>query len=495
MSVEQKYDGEYCQIHVCLIKSGPKIQIFSKSGRDSTTDRAGVYGAIVAGLAIGTPQCKFQRTCIMEGELLVWNDDSKQIERFRKIRKHVRRACHRLGCAQDSPVQESEHLMVMLYDLLLLDNDICVREPHDRRRQQLRSTIQCIQGRFDISTSTKIDFRSSGAADRLRQLFAATIAQGGEGLVLKGYTDPYLCLDDSAQQIKLEKDYTQVSLDEDGPVENRTKSISLEIAHSQPNNIATSGPVSVQKRVRSRSPLKISLPYKRVKQVDPTLPKSANKTRMSMTSLTRDPTAAVKPCHANTNPSSERSISQAAYDSESTLASQASPCNLHSQTSRFSNDVLAFLSKLRMPLLICDSSKDLFFSPHKTQFDIYQELVISFTFCKRFFAKSVLAPQTQEVSEKDKRSCWHVVVVRLERYQSFFIEVQTLVTMIEEEQHTAAAKDFHILFVDGSLFGLLMGNESRHWQDAIRGYLQYRAGQVVQITYGVRFGADFLQGI
>ena len=132
MSVEQKYDGEYCQIRVRLTESSPKIQIFSKSGRDSTTDRAGVYGAIVAGLAIGTPQCKFRRTCIMEGELLVWNNNSKQIERFRKIRKHVRRAGHRLGCAQNSLIRESEHLMVMLYDLLLLDDDICVREPHDQ---------------------------------------------------------------------------------------------------------------------------------------------------------------------------------------------------------------------------------------------------------------------------------------------------------------------------------------------------------------------------
>ena len=96
--------------------------------------------------------------------------------------------------------------MVMLYDLLLLDDDICVQEPHDRRRRQLRSMVRCIQGRFDIGTSTKIDFGSRGA-DRLRQIFAATIARGGEGLVLKGCADPYLCLDDRARQIKLKKDY------------------------------------------------------------------------------------------------------------------------------------------------------------------------------------------------------------------------------------------------------------------------------------------------
>jgi DNA ligase 4 len=53
----------------------------------------------MAGLVIGTSQCKFQRTCIVEGELLMWNDNSKQTELFCKIRKHVRRAGYRLGCA------------------------------------------------------------------------------------------------------------------------------------------------------------------------------------------------------------------------------------------------------------------------------------------------------------------------------------------------------------------------------------------------------------
>lgn len=126
MSVEWKFDGEYCQIHVCIKGASPQIQIFSKSGRDSTADHVGVYGAIVAGLAIGTSQCKFQRKCIMEGELLVWNDNHKQIKPFHKICKYVQRADCRLGCAQDSPVEEGEHLIVVLYDLLLLNDNICV---------------------------------------------------------------------------------------------------------------------------------------------------------------------------------------------------------------------------------------------------------------------------------------------------------------------------------------------------------------------------------
>ncbi|OTA94832.1 hypothetical protein M434DRAFT_10355 [Hypoxylon sp. CO27-5] len=44
MSCEQKIDGEYCQIHINLCKPGSLIQIFSKSGKDSTQDRAGLHG-------------------------------------------------------------------------------------------------------------------------------------------------------------------------------------------------------------------------------------------------------------------------------------------------------------------------------------------------------------------------------------------------------------------------------------------------------------------
>lgn len=42
--IETKYDGERAQIHVRIDEDGlPRIKIFSKSGRDSTLDRAGVH--------------------------------------------------------------------------------------------------------------------------------------------------------------------------------------------------------------------------------------------------------------------------------------------------------------------------------------------------------------------------------------------------------------------------------------------------------------------
>lgn len=44
MSLEHKIDGEYCQIHVDLTSGKPRVQIFSKSGKDSTEDRHKLHG-------------------------------------------------------------------------------------------------------------------------------------------------------------------------------------------------------------------------------------------------------------------------------------------------------------------------------------------------------------------------------------------------------------------------------------------------------------------
>jgi DNA ligase-4 len=44
MSIEQKLDGEYCQIHIDVTGAKPRVQIFSKSGKDSTEDRQKLHG-------------------------------------------------------------------------------------------------------------------------------------------------------------------------------------------------------------------------------------------------------------------------------------------------------------------------------------------------------------------------------------------------------------------------------------------------------------------
>jgi DNA ligase-4 len=102
MSLERKYDGEYCQIHIDITKGQDCIQIFSKSGKDSTIDRAGIHDVIKRSLAIGEPHCKVSQRCILEGELLVWDDRDGKILEFHKLRKFLSRSGMFIGADLDS---------------------------------------------------------------------------------------------------------------------------------------------------------------------------------------------------------------------------------------------------------------------------------------------------------------------------------------------------------------------------------------------------------
>jgi len=102
VSVERKYDGEYCQIHVSQTNSQDHLTIFSKSGRDPTMDRVGLHNAIKKCLGLSTLSCRFTRQCVLVGELLVWNERMGQIMPFYKIRRYVAREGRQLGCARDS---------------------------------------------------------------------------------------------------------------------------------------------------------------------------------------------------------------------------------------------------------------------------------------------------------------------------------------------------------------------------------------------------------
>ncbi|KAL9112304.1 MAG: hypothetical protein Q9227_003422 [Pyrenula ochraceoflavens] len=215
VSLERKYDGEYCQIHINTLfdkpLKNPTIQIFSKSGKDSTKDRERLRDALKRGLRLWQQDCKIKERCILEGELLVFNDRKRDIQPFDKIRKHVPRSGRYLGTALDSPNYDEEHLMIMFYDILLWDEKICIYEPHNVRRSLLHQLITIIPGHAEIGTRQTINFNSGKAAKQLRDAFAKSITDRWEGFVLKGCDDPYYPALKSVERfprpIKLKKDY------------------------------------------------------------------------------------------------------------------------------------------------------------------------------------------------------------------------------------------------------------------------------------------------
>ena len=56
--------------------------------------------------------------------------------------------------------------MVMLFDLLLLDDIVCLHESHDQRRRRLWATVQHVPGQVEIGKCYKLDFRLESAPGR-----------------------------------------------------------------------------------------------------------------------------------------------------------------------------------------------------------------------------------------------------------------------------------------------------------------------------------------
>ena len=191
MSVERKYDGEYCQVHVNRTEADYQIQIYSKSGKDSTADRVGLQDVIQKCLNLGKEACVFQKGCILEGEMVVWSDREDEILEFHKIRKHVSRSGSFLGTNLDSLPHEYEHLMVNFFDVLLVDDVSCLQLPHTARRRLLKRIICQIPGRAELASQHYLDFSTNEAPERLREHYAQAIANRWEGLVLKPADEPY----------------------------------------------------------------------------------------------------------------------------------------------------------------------------------------------------------------------------------------------------------------------------------------------------------------
>ncbi|XWX02037.1 hypothetical protein V2A60_010069 [Cordyceps javanica] len=211
MSVETKMDGEYCQIHVDMSKRQNKVQIFSKSGKDSTEDRCKVISAIKRALRLDMSGCAFEKACILEGELVVYNDLENAIMPFHKIRGHVTRRGRYLNTEQDSQPKPYEHLMIVYYDIFLLDDRSLMDVRHSERLKLLAQVVNCERGVAALVQRETIDFGHSLAASALRKAFARVVVERGEGLVLKP-DEPYIVVGEDGRSapcrcIKLKKEY------------------------------------------------------------------------------------------------------------------------------------------------------------------------------------------------------------------------------------------------------------------------------------------------
>ncbi|KAH8753309.1 hypothetical protein F5883DRAFT_575131, partial [Diaporthe sp. PMI_573] len=211
MSVENKMDGEYCQIHIDLSKGSDRIQIFSKSGKDSTQDKKKLHSVIENSLGLGTSSCKFKQCCILEGEVVVYSDREQRILNFDKLRKHISRSGRCIGTSEDSQAHKWEHLMIVYYDILRVDDESLLNVRHSARFSRLSKLVQCQTGRAALVQRQIVNFSSRVAAEDLKEAFASCIVRREEGLVLKP-DEPYFSFGRNKRSyasccVKLKKGY------------------------------------------------------------------------------------------------------------------------------------------------------------------------------------------------------------------------------------------------------------------------------------------------
>ncbi|EUC36963.1 hypothetical protein COCCADRAFT_86870 [Bipolaris zeicola 26-R-13] len=212
-AAEVKYDGEYSEIHVDLENENSNLRIFSKNGKDATADRTALHGTIRSALRIGQPDALFKKNCIVTGEMVVYSDKEKKILPFSKIRKYVTRSGSFKVTLNSSAVHQQEHLMIVFFDVLTIDDEPVLRHCLEDRRKILHKLIHAVPGRSMLSEWTLLDFKTGNGITDLKQTFARTLADRQEGLVLKPLQAPYLPLlsEQGHRQtgffIKVKKDY------------------------------------------------------------------------------------------------------------------------------------------------------------------------------------------------------------------------------------------------------------------------------------------------
>ena len=102
--------------------------------------------------------------------------------------------------------------MIMFYDVMIIDDDPVLHQPHRERRRLLERLVTPIKGKAGITWQKHVQFSRTDGPTRLKEALAHAFVRRWEGLVLKPSDEPYFDLERPAKGrypsrwIKLKKD-------------------------------------------------------------------------------------------------------------------------------------------------------------------------------------------------------------------------------------------------------------------------------------------------
>lgn len=182
--VETKFDGERIQVHIDDLM----IQFFSRNAVDYTT----MYGKSLRNIILNS--MKGLRSCILDGELIVWDLENNRAARF--------------GQNKTVAIDETPGMCLCykVFDLLYIEtqdgakHDLLPRPLHERK-DLLQKYFKSEANRFEI-----VKYSQVNGAKAVFDLFNKAIEDNEEGLIVKRVDSPYVPDDRSTHWLKLKSE-------------------------------------------------------------------------------------------------------------------------------------------------------------------------------------------------------------------------------------------------------------------------------------------------
>ncbi|ORY50865.1 DNA ligase/mRNA capping enzyme [Rhizoclosmatium globosum] len=217
---EVKYDGERNQIHFNANATDheKRITLYSKSKRNSTSDRILCHDIVLATLGIkesnqpnikptldSSKQYTPVTSAIFDSEILVFNESTQSVEPFHEARAF---ASEKSRSTNHDILTTQKHYLLVFFDIMYLNGESLLSLPYVQRREILEQVIRPIPNYSAVSETRRFQLQldPDEACTQLRKYFLQVCARPAEGLVCKGVSGRYEPGRDSLW-MKLKKDY------------------------------------------------------------------------------------------------------------------------------------------------------------------------------------------------------------------------------------------------------------------------------------------------